>query len=252
MGHGFLDGTCPASFTCPLNDPELQAICARANRQKTSDIGNTPTSSSVAASEPTTAPSVSNSSGYQSNHPSVPSTTGSVSTTSGHYPTSSDFVAAAVTTSNMANTDPALFSPQDSGSTAAAAAAAASSEWPFPTDFDFSSLPPMYPMGDVAYNDLQGFRDDGSGVGGAGGPLPGIAGAAAGAGGHGGGGMWGNTASTSTGTTAMDGVTGSEEAVAAAAAMAGMGAGADEVPWQFGGDFGNDTIWNLLNQFPPY
>ncbi|KAK7920870.1 fungal specific transcription factor domain-containing protein [Apiospora marii] len=251
MGHGFLDGTCPASFTCPQNDPELQAICARMNRSKTSEMGNTPASSSVAASEPTTAPSVSNGSSYQSNHPSVPSTTGSVSTASGHYPASSDFAAAAAATSNMANTDPALFSQQDSGSAAAAAAAAASSEWPFPTDFDFSSLPPMYPMGDVAYNDLQGFRDDGSGVGGAGGPLPGIAGGVAGAGGHGGCGMWG-TASTSTGTNAMDGVAGNEEAVAAAAAMAGMGAGADEVPWQFGGDFGNDTIWNLLNQFPPY
>lgn len=105
-------------------------------------------------------------------------------------------------------------------------------------------------MGDVAYNDLQGFRDDGSGVGGAGGPLPGIT--AGGHGGHGhGGGMWGHTASNA---TAMDGVTsgGSNETAAAVAAMAGMGAGADEVPWQFGGDFGNDTIWNLLNQFPPY
>ncbi|KAK8086745.1 fungal specific transcription factor domain-containing protein [Apiospora phragmitis] len=194
MGHGFLDGTCPASFTCPQNDPELQAICARMNRSKTSEVANTPASGSVAASsEPTTAPSVSNSSSYQSNHPSVPSTAGSVSTTSGHYPPSSDFAAAPATTSCLANTDPALFSHQDSS--AVAAAAAASSDWPFPTDFDFSSLPPMYPYGRL---------------------------------------------------------TGSDEAAAAAAAMAGMGAGADEVPWQFGGDFGNDTIWNLLNQFPPY
>ncbi|KAK8038957.1 fungal specific transcription factor domain-containing protein [Apiospora rasikravindrae] len=247
MGHGFLDGTCPASFTCPQNDPELQAICARMNRSKTSEVANTPASSSVAASsEPTTAPSVSNSSSYQSNHPSVPSTAGSVSTTSGHYPSSSDYTASAASTNTLANTDPALFSHQDSS--AAAAAAAASSDWPFPTDFDFSSLPPMYPMGDVAYNDLQGFRDDGSGVSGAG-AVPGIT-AGVGAGGAHGGGMWGAAASNP--GTAMDGVTGSDEAVAAAAAMAGMGAGADEVPWQFGGDFGNDTIWNLLNQFPPY
>ncbi|KAK8107528.1 fungal specific transcription factor domain-containing protein [Apiospora kogelbergensis] len=246
MGHGFLDGTCPASFTCPQNDPELQAICARMNRSNTSEIGNTPASSSVAASEPTTAPSVSNSSSYQSNHPSVPSTAGSCSTTSGNYPPSSDYTAATVaTTCSMANTDPALFSQPDNS-------AAASADWPFPTDFDFSSLPPMYPMGDVAYNDLQGFRDDGSGVGGAGGPLPGIStGGGPGAHGHGGG-MWGHTASSA---TAMDGVTSggsNEAAVAAAAAMAGMSGGADEVSWQFGGDFGNDTIWNLLNQFPPY
>ncbi|KAK6845368.1 fungal specific transcription factor domain-containing protein [Apiospora arundinis] len=246
MGHGFLDGTCPASFTCPQNDPELQAICARMKRSNTSEIGNTPASSSVAASEPTTAPSVSNSSSYQSNHPSVPSTAGSCSTTSGNYPPSSDYATAA-STNSMANTDPALFSHPDNSATASA-------DWPFPTDFDFSSLPPMYPMGDVAYNDLQGFRDDGSGVGGAGGPLPGMA-----TGGHGGhghnGGMWGHAASNTTPTTtAMDGVTsaGSNEAAAAVAAMHGMGAGADEVPWQFGGDFGNDTIWNLLNQFPPY
>ena len=34
---------------------------------------------------------------------------------------------------------------------------------------------------------------------------------------------------------------------------AGAGTGImfdEEQPWQFGGDFGNDTIWNLLNQFP--
>lgn len=125
-------------------------------------------------------------------------------------------------------------------------AAVAAADWAFPADFDFSTLMPMYPMGDVAYNDLTGV----------------LAGASSstnnghGNGGHGGTG-WSDATSTtlSPGTTALhDGAGGLQQAT-----TPGQGAGQglqqqqqQEQPWQFGGDFGNDTIWNLLNQFPSY
>ncbi|KAK6202017.1 hypothetical protein LQW54_009149 [Pestalotiopsis sp. IQ-011] len=97
----------------------------------------------------------------------------------------------------------------------------ATPDWSFPTDFDFSSLPPMYPMGDVAYNDLTGIRDDGF-----------ISGAGMG--------VW-------------QGATGAPAGADMVGSMARpMGGEQGEVGYNFGGEFGNDTIWNLLNQFPPH
>lgn len=127
-------------------------------------------------------------------------------------------------------------------------AAVAAADWAFPADFDFSTLMPMYPMGDVAYNDLTGV----------------LAGASSstnnghGNGGHGGTG-WSDATSTtlSPGTTALHDGSGGGGLQQATTPGQGAGQGLQqqqqqEQPWQFGGDFGNDTIWNLLNQFPSY
>jgi hypothetical protein len=90
-------------------------------------------------------------------------------------------------------------------------------EWSLPTDFDFGAIMPMYPMGDIAYNDLTGVL----------GTAPG--------------GPW----------------TGAEASPVNVAAAGGFGMPGlhtmpitQEFPWQFGGEFGTDTIWNVLNQFP--
>ncbi|RYP14030.1 hypothetical protein DL765_006633 [Monosporascus sp. GIB2] len=114
--------------------------------------------------------------------------------------------------------------------------------WSFPLDFDLSTLTPMYPMSDIAYNDLTGvLLTNNSGGSSSANPnaqlnpaawssdtLPPAAGGADGAGGNGiGGGLLAQVLEHEN----------------------GHGHGQ---PWQFGGDFGNDTIWNLLNQLPSY
>ncbi len=68
----------------------------------------------------------------------------------------------------------------------------------FPPDFDWSSIQPIYPTSDLAYNDLMGsigLGNDGS------------------------------------------------IAALASAEVAG------QLPWQFEGDFTNNSVWNVLNQF---
>jgi hypothetical protein len=106
-------------------------------------------------------------------------------------------------------------------------------EWSLPTDFDFGAIMPMYPMGDIAYNDLTGVL----GVSPGGGP--------------------GGPPMTATATWAGAGVdSSSSPAHNAHPAATGFGMPglhtmiAQEFPWQFGGEFGSDTIWNVLNQFP--
>jgi hypothetical protein len=89
--------------------------------------------------------------------------------------------------------------------------------WSPPADFDWASIQPIFATGDLIYNDLAGASglrawDDLSGVSG---------------------GL----------TTAHD-----------SRNNAGNGASdgtpvATDQPWQFEGDFGNDSVWNLLNQF---
>ncbi|KAI1213638.1 uncharacterized protein F4807DRAFT_408538 [Annulohypoxylon truncatum] len=96
----------------------------------------------------------------------------------------------------------------------------ANTDWSFPTDFDFSSIMPIYPIGDIAYNELTA--------------IPG-----------------GDITSTTW-----------PESFSATAAGASSGlatniptssAGSEQpAQWQFGGEFGNDTLWNILNQFPTY
>ncbi|KAI1139831.1 hypothetical protein F5Y05DRAFT_424690 [Hypoxylon sp. FL0543] len=95
----------------------------------------------------------------------------------------------------------------------------ASADWTFPTDFDFSTIMPMYPLGDIAYNDLTA--------------IPG-----------------GDGPSTTWPET-FPGTTGEGGGLSTNMPATGVG---DEQPaaWQFGGEFGNDTLWNILNQFPTY
>lgn len=94
----------------------------------------------------------------------------------------------------------------------------ANADWSLPTDFDFSSIMPMYPMGDIAYNDLTA--------------IPGGDG-------------------TSTWRDAFPGTTTTSSSIPANIPAGPIG---EEQPttWQFGGEFGNDTLWMVLNQFPTY
>ncbi|OLN92139.1 Multidrug resistance regulator 1 [Colletotrichum chlorophyti] len=73
------------------------------------------------------------------------------------------------------------------------------SEWTMPNSWDFTAIAPLFPMGDLIYNDLNGIPDDGS--------LP----------------AWGATTPPppAAGQTTFEGV------------------------------FGNDSVWNLLNQYDP-
>ncbi|KAI3555379.1 fungal specific transcription factor domain-containing protein [Colletotrichum abscissum] len=73
------------------------------------------------------------------------------------------------------------------------------SDWNIPNNWDFTSIAPLFPMGDLIYHDLNGIPDDGS--------LP----------------AWG----AATPPPPVAGTT------------------------SFEGDFGNDSVWNLLNQYDP-
>ncbi|KAL0940865.1 fungal specific transcription factor domain-containing protein [Colletotrichum truncatum] len=73
------------------------------------------------------------------------------------------------------------------------------SEWTMPNSWDFTSIAPLFPMGDLIYHDLNGIPEDGS--------LP----------------AWG-----------------------AATPPPPPAAGQT-----FEGDFGNDSVWNILNQYDP-
>ncbi|KAI0555755.1 hypothetical protein F4679DRAFT_519771 [Xylaria curta] len=104
-----------------------------------------------------------------------------------------------------------------------------SPEWTLPTDFDFSAIMPMYPMGDIAYNDLTGVLGASIG-GGSAAPTPG---------------NWAGGDTSSAGNPS--------DAVAGGLGIPGlhtMPVPQEQFPWQFGGEFGTDTIWNVLNQFP--
>lgn len=86
----------------------------------------------------------------------------------------------------------------------------AASDWTLPEGFHWSSIQPVYAMADVAYNDLMGIS---SNVGETTSPLPNWAG----------------------GTPLLNDV---------------PAGGGESQPWLFGGDFGNDSVWSLLNQYP--
>ncbi|KAI1124186.1 hypothetical protein F5Y10DRAFT_37258 [Nemania abortiva] len=110
-----------------------------------------------------------------------------------------------------------------------------SPEWTLPTDFDFGAIMPMYPMGDIAYNDLTGVL--GASIGGSSSAAPTA--------------TWASAADASSSPGNMPTV--------AATAASGLGMSGphamspmsqEQFPWQFGGEFGTDTIWNVLNQFP--
>ena len=94
-----------------------------------------------------------------------------------------------------------------------------------PNDFDWSTVQPIFATGDLIYHDLQmvnGFLGGGGGA---------------------------STSQTHTDRSDVWGGGGDST-------MLGMdGPGGQEQSqnaWQFEGDFGNDSVWNLLNQFGPF
>ncbi|KAI0181793.1 Orotidine 5'-phosphate decarboxylase [Hypoxylon sp. FL1284] len=95
----------------------------------------------------------------------------------------------------------------------------ANADWSLPTDFDFSSIMPIYPMGDIAYNELTAIP---SGDG--------------------------------TSTTWPETFPGAATTGSSLPPSIPTGPIGEEHPstWQFGGEFGNDTLWTILNQFPTY
>jgi hypothetical protein len=96
------------------------------------------------------------------------------------------------------------------GSSAGAGGAGGGFDWNLPSNFDWSSIQPIFATGDLVYNDLVGIPD-GSEIQTQWGPLAGVGG--------GGGGAQVQTQ--------------------------------HQQPWQFEGDFGNHSVWNLLNQYTP-
>jgi len=76
-------------------------------------------------------------------------------------------------------------------------------DFSFPSNFDWSSIAPMYPMGDLAYGDLMGIGNDGS--------VP----------------TW-------------------------AASTPELATSGQQVPLQFEGDFNDNSLWGLLNQYTAY
>lgn len=103
----------------------------------------------------------------------------------------------------------------------------AGSDWTLPEGFDWSSIQPVYAMADVAYNDLMGINCSG-----------------------------GETSAAAASSSSVPSWAGGApllNEVPGAGGGGGGGGGADPQPWLFGGDFGNDSVWNLLNQYPsPY
>lgn len=92
-------------------------------------------------------------------------------------------------------------------------------DWALPEGFDWSSIQPVYAMADVAYNDLMGISSSNgaeASAAAAGGSVPHWAG----------------------GAPLLN--------------EAPEGGVADGGAWSFGGDFGNDSVWSVLNQYPAH
>lgn len=94
-------------------------------------------------------------------------------------------------------------------------------DWSLPDDFDWSSIQPVYAMADVAYNDLMRFSYGDNNTASS---MPNWAGGTP---------LLNDDVRPHNGTT-TDGAV-----------------GGDLQGWLFGGDFGNDSVWSLLNQYPP-
>lgn len=97
----------------------------------------------------------------------------------------------------------------------------AASDWALPEDFNWSSIQPVYAMADVAYNDLMGISND-EAEGATGTSVPNWAG----------------------GTSLLNSLPPGSTAAPAT--------GSGSQGWSFGGDFGNDSVWSVLNQFSPF
>lgn len=131
--------------------------------------------------------------------------------------------------------------------TGAGNAMTTTSDWSLPEDFDWGSIQPVYAMADVAYNDLMGFSSNSNNnhdgenhhvVGGSSTmSMPNWAGGT----------PLLNDVPPNDGTTAVAG----EGGGGGGGGAGGGGGGGDSQGWLFGGDFGNDSVWSLLNQYPP-
>lgn len=95
-------------------------------------------------------------------------------------------------------------------------------DWALPEGFDWSSIQPVYAMADVAYNDLMGISSSNG------------ADAPAAAGG-------GSMPHWAGGAPLLNEAPGGDVAD-----------GGDARGWSFGGDFGNDSVWSVLNQYPTH
>ncbi|KAI1495309.1 Orotidine 5'-phosphate decarboxylase [Biscogniauxia mediterranea] len=238
VGHGFLDGSTGASAVNCGGD------CGRPGGVHVN--GRT----STAAVEPAETPNVG---AHDANNPSISSTSGSsttipttTATEQGNTPLSPGSGSATATATGLTPLSSSA-DHQGSGSNMFATGP----EWSLPTDFDFSSIMPMYPMGDVAYNDLTGILANGGGANIATAPTPptgmGSGGGESSNGSVGGGGGSGSNLNNSSGWPDVSASEGT--------GMPGlhvMPIGQEDVPWQFGGEFASESIWNILNQIPPY
>lgn len=95
----------------------------------------------------------------------------------------------------------------------------AASDWTLPEDFNWSSIQPVYAMADVVYNDLMGISS--------------------------------NEAESAATLSVPNWAGGAPllNNVSPAPPAAGAGTGGTSEGWSFGGDFGNDSVWSVLNQF---
>lgn len=115
--------------------------------------------------------------------------------------------------------DPTLSGSSNSGNGLAADQQQHATDWALPEGFDWGSIQPVYAMADVAYNDLMGISSSNGAdatAGAAGGSMPHWAG----------------------GAPLLNEVP--------------EGSVADGGGWSFGGDFGNDSVWSVLNQYPTH
>lgn len=146
----------------------------------------------------------------------------------------------------------------------------------FPDNFDWSLLPPICPTGDLAYNILLGVSDGsaavwggaggGGGIGGGGNLMGGIGGSSmdllntfgAGASGLSADLDAADTAALAAAQAARAATAAESEAGATALPTTDDGPGANSsidgtvIPWQFEGDFGNNSLWSLLNNYTSF
>lgn len=146
-------------------------------------------------------------------------------------------------------------------------------DWSLPPDFDLGSITPMYPIADLTMNDLTGFFGvadvHGGGVDDSAMTnwINTVSGSGVGTdmlvtepqnlphGTHPQGNSYGHlNPAMAAAAAATSTITGSYETGISGHPAQGRyqshGGGNADTPWQFGGDFGNDTVWNLFNQIP--
>ncbi|KAJ9138566.1 hypothetical protein NKR19_g7758, partial [Coniochaeta hoffmannii] len=111
----------------------------------------------------------------------------------------------AVTPTTAASSDYYSSSSDNTNGTGTGGGGGGGFDFNLPSNFDWSSIQPIFATGDLVYNDLVGIPDGSEMQTQWGGPLGGGVG----------------------------------------------GAQPQQQPWQFEGDFGNDSVWNLLNQYTP-